>query len=87
MANAATVAQSRTQSGIHAVNRPLAVQLLRSGSGFHLACSECGRTIARNLRDTHDVCSRTELIGRHRMECRGAGRPWMRRMIRLFAVS
>ena len=87
MMNATAVAGSGTQSGIHAIDRPVPVMLLRSGSTFDLACSECRQTIARNLRDAEEIGSRTELIAAHKLECAGPRRWWMRRVIRLFAVS
>ena len=87
MAHAAIDADHGIRHGIHAVDRPLAVTLLRSGSIFHLACSECHGMIARGLKDADDLHSRTELIARHRAECMGPRQWWIRRMIRLFAVS
>lgn len=87
MAKAAMIAKSRAHLGIHPVDRPLAVMLLRSGSQFSLACSACHQTIARNLPDAGDLHSRAELIARHRIDCAGPRLRWMRRMIRLFALS
>jgi hypothetical protein len=84
MADAA--AAVRRHSGIHLVGRTPAVMLLRSGSSFRVACSECCLTIARNV-GMDEVASQAALIGRHRKHCTGPRRPWMRRMIRLFAVS
>ncbi len=87
MTKAAMIAESRAHSGIRPVDRPLAVMLLRSGSQFDVACSACHQTIARNLPDAGDLHSRAELFARHRMDCPGPRRKWMRRMIRLFALS
>jgi hypothetical protein len=85
MSHAAVITERNTP-GIHAVDGPVAVMLLRSGSGFHVACSECRHTIARDLPDA-DLQSQAGSILRHRMECAGPRGGWMRRMIRMFALS
>jgi hypothetical protein len=54
------------------------VLLLRTGCLFKLVCSDCGKTIAKNIPSGHAAFANAGLVLQHGIECQGVKIGWLR---------
>lgn len=57
---------------------PTTTMLVRSGAGFKMVCSDCRKTIAKNLPNERAAYLNAGLAVRHQAECSGAKISWFR---------
>jgi hypothetical protein len=63
------------------------VMLLRSGSKFKLVCSDCRKTIAKNLPGEHSAYYHAGAAVQHAADCVGVKKDWVRLLLRIFATN